>query len=164
MSSAVCDASPLIVLAKAGWLALLPKLFTPVYVPDAVVNEIMDGPPGNAMRQALPGIDWLQRIAVNPPLSPLSMWQLGRGESEVLEYARLHPGMVALLDDRAARRAAVALGVKVFGTISIVALGVRHGHIASFTDVIRQLREADLYASDRVVAEVAKGLAKLGQD
>jgi len=161
MSAVVCNASPLIVLAKAGWLWLLPKLFTEIYVPQAVVGEIMAGPPDDPARQTFPSLNWIHPVVMDPALSPLSVWQLGRGESEVLEYARLHAGLTALLDDRAARRAALALGVRVHGTLSILALSVQHGHVKSFTEAAGQLRAAGLYASDRIIEEVAEGLRKM---
>jgi hypothetical protein len=44
MSHLVCGASPLIVLAKAGWLSLLPSLFAEISAPKAViVAEVTDG-------------------------------------------------------------------------------------------------------------------------
>lgn len=44
MSPVVSNTSPLIVLAKAGLLELLPGLFSEVIVPTAVNDEIMAGP------------------------------------------------------------------------------------------------------------------------
>jgi predicted nucleic acid-binding protein len=62
------------------------------------------------------------------------------------------------LDDRAGRRAAQALGLRVFGTLSLVALAAQQGHVASFDDAVAKLRSAGLYASDSVVEAVRWGL------
>lgn len=40
MRAAVINASPLIVLARAGFLDLLPKVFTSIAVPRAVVDGL----------------------------------------------------------------------------------------------------------------------------
>ncbi len=49
----VLNASPLIVLARAGYEDLLLKLPEQVVVPQAVETEIQAGPAGDSARQAL---------------------------------------------------------------------------------------------------------------
>jgi predicted nucleic acid-binding protein len=92
------------------------------------------------------------------PLSPLSALQLGHGETEVIEYARLHPGLAVLLDDRAARRVALGLGLTVHGTLSVVAMAAVKGHVESFPEAVKRLRAAGLYASDVAVEAAARRL------
>jgi predicted nucleic acid-binding protein len=158
MSSVVCNASPLIVMAKTNLLDLMPRLFEEIFVPQAVVNEIRAGPPDDPANRALGNCPWLKTVLLDPRLSPLAVWQLGRGESEVIEYARLHPGVEALLDDRAARRAAARLGLIVRGTLSVAALGANRGYVRSFSEAVNQLRAAGLFVNDAVVNEAARGL------
>jgi predicted nucleic acid-binding protein len=50
MDKIICDASPLIVLAKADLLELLPNQFSKIVVPQAVVEEITAGPLDDPMR------------------------------------------------------------------------------------------------------------------
>ena len=50
MDKIVCDASPLIVLAKADLLELLPDQFSEIVVPQAVVEEITAGLLDDPMR------------------------------------------------------------------------------------------------------------------
>jgi predicted nucleic acid-binding protein len=158
MSRVVSNTSPLIVLAKAGLLKILPKLFSEVVVPEAVRDEIMAGRDGDAMKQAWPTCDWLRVVVLTPPLSPLAAMQLGRGEAEAIEYARRQPDRAILLDDRAGRRAAQALGLRVFGTLSVAAIASRQGHVNSFDEALEQIRGAGLYVSDSVVETVRRGL------
>ena len=115
MAAVVTDASALIVLAKADLLDALPQQFGTTYVPDAVIGEILADPSDDPMRQMLNTLPWLERVTVAPPLTPLAYWLLGRGETEVIEYARLHRDTTALLDDRAARKVAAALHVPSVG-------------------------------------------------
>jgi predicted nucleic acid-binding protein len=103
MSSVVSNTSPLIVLAKAGLLETLPKLFSGVTIPQAVRDEIMAGPANDPMKRALPSCDWMRVVMLQPPLSPLAALQLGPGEAEAIEYARRQTDCTVLLDDRAGR-------------------------------------------------------------
>lgn len=59
MRHLVSNASPLIVLAKADLLRVLPALFPQVLVPEAVVDEIGAGPANDPMRLALASCSWL---------------------------------------------------------------------------------------------------------
>jgi predicted nucleic acid-binding protein len=160
MSAVVCNASPLIVLAKAGLLGLLPQLFDPVSLPGAVEAEIARGPNDDPMRCSLPTAAWLRRVRLDPPLSPLAAWQLGAGEAEVLEYARLHPGYGVILDDRAARRAAYGLGLTVHGTLSVLAVARKRGVIASFRQAADAVTCVGLYVPATLAAAIA---AELGE-
>ena len=108
MKPAVVNASPLIVLGRAGLLELLPSIFSSIVVPRAVVEEIAAGAVDDPLNALLSGSRWLSVVETNALLSPLAFARLGRGETEVLEYARTHAGTVAVLDDKAARRAAGA--------------------------------------------------------
>src|SRR5437773_580360 len=74
MSDVVCNASPLIVLAKADLLRLMPKLFERTFVPQAVLDEILAGPAHDPMRRTMPDASWVVRVRLEPPLSPLSTW------------------------------------------------------------------------------------------
>jgi predicted nucleic acid-binding protein len=109
VNSAVLNASPFIVLARAGYLDLVPKLVSRVVIPRAVASEVLAGPAADPAAQFLGKPSWLTVVDLMPPLSPLAGWRLGLGESEVLEHARRQTGTTAILDDRAARRAAYAL-------------------------------------------------------
>lgn len=62
MKTAIVNASPLIILSRAGYLDLLPKLFSHVIVPRAVVREIMAGPANDPAIGAISGADWLAVI------------------------------------------------------------------------------------------------------
>jgi len=154
----VSNASPLIVLAKEDLLRILPALFPQVLVPQAVVDEIGAGPADDPMRLTLASCAWLVAVRLEPPLSPLITWRAGRGEAEVIEYARLNGNLPVLLDDRAALRFAKALGLTVHGCVGLVGTAVKTGILESFPRGVAQLRAAGLYISGEVVEDVAKGL------
>jgi predicted nucleic acid-binding protein len=107
----VVNASPIICLAKAGYLQLLDQLGASILIPEAVVREIEVGPAGDPARKALES-GWGTRAS--PARIPESVleWGLGAGETAVLALALERPNGMALVDDGAARRCARTLGVK----------------------------------------------------
>jgi predicted nucleic acid-binding protein len=155
----ISNASPLITLAKADLLELLPEQFSDVMVPQAVVDEILQGPDDDPMRRVVNKLPWLKHISLEPALTPLGYWQLGRGESEVIEYARRTSGTLALLDDKDARGVAMALDIPVMGTLGIVAKSTRKGG-GSFDHRVKRLQEAGLYLNESVISAVRKELGE----
>jgi predicted nucleic acid-binding protein len=156
MSEVVSDASPLIVLAKAQLLDLTPKLFERVLVPEEVMIEIQGGPSEDPLRRAVSNCDWMLTVRLDSPLPADLVPRLGTGEAAVLEYARTHGNLPVLVDDRQARRRAESLGLKVYGTLSLIAMATTHGHIQSFSAAVQQLRGAGLYVSDDVIDAVSR--------
>lgn len=158
MSRLVSNTSPLIVLARAGLLDLLPRLFSEVLIPAAVRAEILAGPDSDPMKQSFTRCSWLRIVELDPPLSPLAGMQLGNGEAEAIELARRQGEASLLLDDRAARRAAQLLGFKVIGSLGVLAVAGQRGLIGSFDEGVRRIRTAGLFVSEEVVAAVRRNL------
>ena len=159
-TTAVCNASPLIVLAKAGYLDVLNQLFDHVLTPAAVKQEILSGPADDPARIALESGSGIDVVKLEPEVTPLAYWRLGRGETEVIEYARLHPGTVALLDDLNARKAAIALEVPVLGTLGLLAKALKGDPDAFADEAVQRLEAAGLYVDHKVVAVVVETLRK----
>jgi predicted nucleic acid-binding protein len=59
---AVLNASPLIILARAGYLDLLGKLVSPVVIPRAVATEINAGPTEDLAVRFLAQPSWLSVV------------------------------------------------------------------------------------------------------
>jgi predicted nucleic acid-binding protein len=91
-------------------------------------------------------------VDLAPGISPLATWRLGRGETEVLEFARRNPGTMVVLDDKAARRAANMLGLPVIGTLGILLAATQSGQIPSFEAAVEAVMRAGLYLDPVTVA------------
>jgi predicted nucleic acid-binding protein len=137
---AVLNASPVIVLARAGFLDLVPKLVSSPVIPRAVATEIKAAPMDDPAAKFLAQPSWLNVVDLNPALSPLAIWRLGQGESEVLEYAHRNPGTVAVLDDRAARRSASTLQIPVVGTLGLLLAARRNGLLDSIEKAVERVK------------------------
>jgi hypothetical protein len=145
---AVVNASPIITLAKAGHLTLIPESY---FIPEAVIQEIVKGPMGDPARQAITGGWGKHRIEVILEPSVVE-WGLGPGETEVLSCA-MQKRYVAVIDDRAARIAARTLGIRVIGTIGLVLQAHKLGKIKSAKKVLQDLSKAGLYLSGEVIRD-----------
>jgi predicted nucleic acid-binding protein len=145
----VVDASPLVVLARAGRLDLLRLLADRVVVPGQVADEVTahSDEAARALDEA-----WVERVAAVPVAERIAAWDLGSGESAVLSWAIAHPGTVAVIDDFAARKCADVVGVAVKGTLGLALLAKTRGRVATARPLVDELRRAGLWLSDAIVA------------
>ena len=70
----------------------------------------------------------------------------------MLSMAKAQAGLVAILDDLAARRCASALGIPTRGTVGVVLLAKTRQVIPSAAAVLADLGHAGLYLSPNLVA------------
>jgi predicted nucleic acid-binding protein len=156
----VVNASPIIVLARAGFLDLLRVAGDPVQVPHAVIQEVQQGGPNDPTAQAVVQTAWLVPVNPGPIPARLQPFSLGLGEEAVLAWAIANPGTEALLDDQAARRCAITLGIPHRGCLGLVLQARRQGILPTARPVLEQLRQAGLRLSDRVMNQA---LALVGE-
>ena len=148
---AVVNASPLIFLAKAGMIHFLQQAAPQILIPTAVTNEISRRGRDDITVRTLANASWLMTVEA-PPIPPLiQAWDLGPGESAVLAHARAHPGVVAIIDDAAARRCAEALGVSMLGTLGLVMIAKKRGLIPAARPVIALLKQHGMFLSESTI-------------
>jgi predicted nucleic acid-binding protein len=89
---------------------------------------------------------------VDPGQTPSNLKNFGlhAGEEAVLAWALANPGTEALIDDRAARRCAAALGIPHRGCLGLVIVAKQLGIIPAARPVLDVLRLAGLRLSDGV--------------
>jgi predicted nucleic acid-binding protein len=155
----VANASPVIVLAKAGYLELLEQLPSELLLPEAVVVEVLAGPEADPARQALEKC-WRVGIAPGRISSELVEWGLGPGETAVLALAQEKGQCTAVLDDAAARACAKAFRIPVIGTLGVVMRAKKRALIPQAGEVLRALRNVGLHLDDTTIR---LSLGKLGE-
>lgn len=150
----VINTSPAIHLHAVlpGGLALLPRLIGEVIVPFEVGTELAAGAgrdeTWNRM-QSVPGIT-LRRAPV--PLHPLLRAQLDAGEAAVIQTALNEGIATVILDERKARRIALAMGLAVTGTLGILVQAKLAGHLSSVRDAIRTLKQRGIWLDEALLA------------
>jgi predicted nucleic acid-binding protein len=148
----VVNASPLIVLARAGQLDLLASLADEVVIPREVALEIEAGPAQDEARQAL-AEGQFTLIDTPPPPPELIAWDLGAGETAVLSLAIADSRWTALLDDAATRKCARSFSVPLKGTLAVVMMAKQQGLIPSAAEVIRGLVSGGFRLDDAVIRQ-----------
>ncbi len=154
------NASPLILLARAGLLEFLQLAGPEIAVPSAVADEVRREGPNDPAVRALESTAWLKVVEVPPPPAVVLGWDLGAGESAVLSWAHAHPGTVAIVDDLAARRCAAAIRIPVRGTLGLVLIAKQRGQIKAARPVLESMRASGMYLSDGVMN---RALALVGE-
>jgi predicted nucleic acid-binding protein len=154
----VSDAGPLISLGRLNLLSLLPALFAQVQVPKEVLAECLARPDqADTVRvMAALAAGWLQVCVAVPLAEPA---ELGLGERAAIGRA-LEIGAGLLADDFGARHYARAHGLAVIGTLGVLAIAKRAGHLPRIAPLIEQLRAGGQRLSQ---AAVADALAMAGE-
>jgi predicted nucleic acid-binding protein len=152
----VVNASPLICLFKSGFEDLLPSLFSEIYVPEAVLNEVVGTGKNDLPARQVRHQPWI-KTATNIPVDiRVAAWNLGRGESEVISFAVQNLSFRAVLDDREARRCAETLGCKCIGTAGILVLAKRRKLLPSLRDAFTKLNDSGIWLSLDLIEELCR--------
>lgn len=120
MTGAISNTSPLLYLYRIGVLEWLPKLFSEIWAPTTVVDEMKEGRRKGYDVPDPSNYNWLQ--IVNPRSMP-SEWfslELGPGELATMALGLENSSRIILLDHALTRRIAQAAGLTVWGTLKIL--------------------------------------------
>lgn len=145
----IVNASPIIALAKIEKLDLLLAQGRMLLIPEDVADEIIKAPEQDTARQAIES-GWCSRFPAVTLDPEVLEWGLGTGESAVLSLARQQQAL-AVVDDRAARIACKALGIRLIGTLGVVLLARLEGRISSSVEILKALQGVGLYLDDGVI-------------
>lgn len=167
----VADASPLIALSRIDRLGLLKSTYRRVSIGPRVREETVErglevDPVGSRRVAEAMRAGWLEEV--QPSVEEEAHIDLlvlesglGAGEAEALALAASR-GASVIIDDKAARIAAEALGVRYLGTVGAVLEAALGGHLGleELEQSIRDLTDV-LWLSPAVVAEVLRRAREL---
>jgi predicted nucleic acid-binding protein len=111
---------------------------------------------------------WLHKAEAKAYLcdtSPVSdfvaAWSLGAGESSVIALGETLSSATVVLDDLAARRCAMALGLSVTGTMGLLLMAKKTGCIEKVTPALDAVINAGLFISKRHVQAIREKAGEL---
>lgn len=152
----VFNASPLIVSVKAGLMERFIDLWPDLVIPEAVAEEVMA-----RGHEDDPASIWLNefarkscRVTVGAPNPFIAAWDLGSGESAVLQCCMDRPGAMAVLDDFAARKCAQSCGIPVTGTVGLLLQSAKKDPAFSLGEAIQAIQVAGLYLSKPLIKQI----------
>ena len=99
MNKAISNTSPLLFLFRINALQWLPQIFSELWVPNAVVNELDIA---KAKGYDTPNLKTHKIIKIIDPIKKPSEWlslDLGTGELAAMSLAIDNPDLILLLDD-----------------------------------------------------------------
>ena len=138
----VCDASPLIFLAKLNRLDLILRLLGPeVVVLKCVVAEVKGGgTAGEIEQKRLDGLLQAVRVVAFAESSHAA-GRLSFSDRQTLSYAIRQRADWLLTDERLLRRVAREEGLATIGTLGLLVAAVKRGHLSA-SDALRDLDSA----------------------
>lgn len=157
--SIVSNTGPLIALAKIDRLSLLKQLFDDVFIPPVVWRELLGKSGTEAARidEALSTFVQITQLGEPAPEVTVATLGLDAGERDAVALA-YQKGLPLVIDDRAGRRSAQRLGMKITGIAGIMIQARKRGLIASVHQELEAIRRQGYWLSDELI-EIATKLA-----
>jgi predicted nucleic acid-binding protein len=146
----ISNTSPLVYLYRIQAIDWLPQLFSSVWTPTAVVEELKEGQRRGFDVPHLRRYPWLE--VVDPRATP-SEWlslDLGPGELAAMALALENRTRVLLLDDLLARRTTQAAGLRVWGTLKVLLEAKSHGLAERIEPLVDRLGETGMWLSTEI--------------
>jgi predicted nucleic acid-binding protein len=147
---AVFDSSALIAFWQIKRLDLLSLLFAEIVVPSAVKREVAPS------IHVLPS--WIQVLPA--PNAPPEVQALDSGEREAITLALELSADFVVLDELAARRLAVHLGLDVIGAAGLLLRAYDFGLIHSIREDLDAMIASGFYVSRRLYLEVLETIGE----
>jgi predicted nucleic acid-binding protein len=151
----VSDTTPISELAKVEHLDLLPKLFGKVLIPQGVFNELQVGQ--HPAAEFVQNLSWLEVVTVENQQVVEELqksFNLHLGESEAIALAEEIGASQLLIDEKAARKVAMARKLPLIGTVGILLLAKRQSLLDSVKDILDEMQVKGTRISDRLYVQV----------
>lgn len=162
----ILNASPIILLGKAGLLRTVGPLADMWIVPNGVAKEVEKK---NSIDPYIAELEFSSKPSIEfaPQIDAfVAAWDLGRGESEVLSLA-LHKREKAeakvpkvVLDDLQARKCAKLLDIGLIGSVGLLVMAKRFGLIHSVKPEIMKLTEIRLRIDTNLLTKVYRRIGE----
>jgi predicted nucleic acid-binding protein len=136
---AVADTSPVCYLILIGEIDLLRRLFTRVWIPQAVVDELLHDDAPEAVRQWASNLPTWISVRETSLKSRAGMEKLQVGEVSAMLLAEELGADILVLDEKAARRVALDLGLRTTGTLGVLGEAATRG-LVDFVSATERLK------------------------
>lgn len=150
----VVNSTPLIALSLIGQLDLLPALFDEILIPASVYEEVVLHGRGRPGAREIAQAEWLtvRNLETASPLPP-ELLGLDQGELDVILLAQEVKADWVLIDEKLARKIARAMGLQIKGTLGVLLLAHRVGHISreEGLEAVQELAESSVRLSAKLV-------------
>ena len=143
---AVADTSPICYLILIGEIDLLPKIFSQVLAPEAVLAELLHEDAPAAVRDWASNLPSWICVKELPLLATSGLEKLQAGEQAAILLAESIKADIILLDEKAARRIVAARGLRVTGILGVLGEAATRG-LVELAPAIDRLRMTNFRSS-----------------
>lgn len=155
------NTSPWIALSIRGQLPLLQKLYADVHIPYGVKEEIMAGGEKGFGTHDLKVCTRVRIEKVIDPEKVKLLYELERGEAEVIILANEKGIKQVLIDERVARLQARVLGLNVIGTLGLLLRAKKEGLLHLIKPSITKRLDKGIWIKDDIVDGILREAKEL---
>ena len=153
----VSNTSPLLSLTKMNALELIGHLPFEFVCPTEVEEEILIGA-NQGYETVIPA--WLKVLPLRNPLAPLAVASLDTGEAAVIQLALEQNISLVCIDELKGRRAALAVGLKVVGSLGLIGKAKTLGLISTTRPFIEKAKNAGIFYDDQLIETFLKSIGE----
>lgn len=151
----VSNSTILIGLSRINKLDLLKKLFSKVYIPDAVFDELTKSEKVGALD--IKKASYIERKSPKDIRAiALLLGNLDRGEAEVLVLSKELNADLVLVDEEKARKVVGIAGFEVMGLMGVLLMAKHNGFLKSIKPLIGELKKKKFRIAEDIVAGILK--------
>lgn len=158
----ICNAGPVIALAKIDQMPLLSKLADSVMIPATVFHETLAKPGADADRIIEASQSYLHVIEAPKSIDPGVLFatrHLDAGEKQVIALASsTQTPFTVVLDDAAGRRVAGRLAYPLLGFVGILLVAKKRGFITHIMPLLLEAKNQGYWMSEELL-DTAKSIA-----
>lgn len=155
MPKIVSNTTPIISLLKLNRLDLFQKLYTRIYIPYAVYEEIEAGKTKGYYKD-LSKIDWISITKIQDKHAIKFFLDLDAGEAEAIVLATEIKADLIILDEKLGRFHAKHADLKITGTIGVLVKAKSEGLIKELKPLLNELTDKDVWISEKLKSEILK--------
>lgn len=152
------DSSCLIGLAQIDLFRLLKELFSEVYIPDSVYDEVAiqgEGEAGSDDTESAVKDGWIIKKTINDEIAVNALTTiLGKGEAEVIILCKELELDCALIDERTAKNMAELMNVNTMGVLGFIDLAIERGIPIDKKKVIAHPKDLGFRISDKLFKKI----------
>jgi len=151
----VCDSSSLIALTRINSLEILRKIFTEIFIPNAVYEDLTIKGVGKAGASQVETANWIKKQnAGDKELVKKLNTVLHLGESEAIVLAKELKADFLILDDKEARNFAKKDGLNAIGLLAVLLRAKELGVIKEIKPILNNLRRNDFFMNESLYLEI----------
>ncbi len=150
MRKVIVNSTPIIAFCKARQLSILESMYGEIVIPEAVFREVTEK--NDEVKNQLETADWIRVEKIQDVVNKrMYRAKLHEGEVEVMILAQEYNGEhLVIIDDDAARKTAVFLGLNLTGSIGVLLKAKELGKISEVMPVVAEMEKKGIYFSRRL--------------